>query len=88
VLISYTWLNSTRGVTLTLTNQLMGYAPEFRAFLFNQFRNQIMGVELFSCTLGSFSIPTKQEDFWVADIEFDASTDSSDTLGKMYADLG
>jgi hypothetical protein len=88
VLISYTWFNSTRGTTTTLVNQYMGYAPEFRAFLFNQFRNQIIGVELYCCTMGSFNIPSKMEDFWISDVDFEASTDSSDTLGKMYADLG
>jgi hypothetical protein len=88
VLVSYTYTNAGRGVTITLTNQYMGYAPEFRAFLFNTFRNQIMGVELYCCTMGSFNIPTKQEDFWVSDVDFEASTDSTDTLGKMYADLG
>jgi|SRR5579862_293354 len=88
VLVSYTYTNASRGVTVTLTNQYMGYAPEFRAFLFNTFRNQILGVELYCCTMGSFNIPTKQEDFWVSDVDFEANTDSTDTLGKMYADLG
>jgi hypothetical protein len=87
VLISYTYTSSTRGATITLTNQLMGYAPEFRAFLFNTFRNKIMGLELYSCTMGSVSIPTKQEDFWMLDIDFDAGVDASGTLGKIYADL-
>ena len=85
--ISYTYTSTTRGATITLTNQLMGYAPEFRAFLFNQFRTKIVGLELFSCTMGSISIPTKQEDFWVSDIDFDAGVDASGTLGKIYADL-
>ncbi len=87
VLISYTYSSTTRGATITLTNQLMGYAPEFRAFLFNQFRNKIMGLELYSCTMGSVSIPTKQEDFWMSDIDFDAGVDATGTLGKIYADL-
>jgi hypothetical protein len=32
-------------------------------------------------------VPTKQEDFWVVDFNFDAATDASDTLGKLYADV-
>jgi|SRR6185437_8065669 len=87
VFISYTYTDASRGTTITLTNQLMGYAPEFRSFLFNQFRGRIMGLELFSCTMGSITIPTKQEDFWISDINFDAGVDASDTLGKIYADL-
>ncbi len=84
VYISYTYTNNSRGTTTTLIAQPMGYAPEFRAFLFNQFQGNILGIELYSCMMGSFSIPTKQEDFWVADFDFEASTDSTGTLGKMY----
>ena len=42
VLISYTYTSATRGATITLTNQLMGYAPEFRAFLFEQFPREAL----------------------------------------------
>jgi hypothetical protein len=34
--------------------------------------------------LGSLSIPSKQEDFWILDIDFDASTDATDTLGPAF----
>lgn len=86
--ISYTYTDATRGTTITLNNQLMGYAPEFRAFLYNNFRNKLYGVELNSCTIGNLTIPTKQEDFWISEIDFDAGVDASDTLGHLYADLG
>lgn len=87
VLISYTYTSSSRGTTITLTNQLMGYAPEFRAFLFNNFRTKLFGIELYSCTMGQMSLPTKQEDFWMSDVTFDAGVDASNTLGQIYADL-
>jgi hypothetical protein len=85
--VSYTYSDSTRGTTITLSNQLMGYAPEFRALLTNEFRTKLFGLELFSCTMGSITIPTKQEDFWISDINFDAGVDATDVLGKLYADL-
>ena len=87
VLISYTYTDSARGSTITLSNQLMGFAPEFRAFLFNNFRTKLMGIELYSCTMGQISLPTKQEDFWMCDVTFDAGVDASNTLGQIYADL-
>jgi hypothetical protein len=86
VLISYTYTANSRGQTIILNNQLTGYAPEFRAFLYNSFRGKFLGIELFNCTMGQISIPTKQEDFWIVDIDFEAATDASDTLGKLYAD--
>lgn len=87
VKISYSYTDSTAGATITLSNQLMGFAPEFRAFLFSNFRTKRFGIELYSCTMGQMTIPTKQEDFWMSELTFDAGTDSTDTLGKIYADV-
>jgi hypothetical protein len=87
VKINYSYTDSTTGETITLTNQLMGYAPEFRAFLFSNFRTKRLGIELYSCTLGQITVPTKQEDFWMSDLTFDAGVDATDTLGQIYADL-
>jgi hypothetical protein len=87
VLISYTYTSASRGTSITLSNQLLGYAPEFRAFIFNNFRNKLFGLELYSCTMGAISIPTKQEDFWISDISWDAGVDASNTLGKLFSDL-
>jgi hypothetical protein len=86
VLISYTYADTTRGTTITLMNQAMGYAPEFGAFLYNNFRNKYFGVELFDCTMGSCSLPTKLEDFWIMDVDFSASADASGLWAKMYFD--
>jgi len=87
MLISYSYTASSRGASLTLVNQFMGYAPEFRAFLYNQFRSKFFGLELFSCQASEISVPTKQEDFWIVDFNFDAACDASGSLGKLYADL-
>lgn len=87
VKISYTYTSTTAGTsTIVIANQLMGYAPEFRALLSNTFRGKRFAIELYNCTMGGLSIPTKQDDFWEADIDFEACTDSSDTLGAIYAD--
>lgn len=86
VLISYSWTDTTTGTTITLTSQLMGYAPVIQAFLFNTFRGKQVAIQLNSCTMGQISIPSKQEDFWMSDIDFEANTDASNTLGYLYAD--
>ena len=88
VWISYTWTNAARGVTILLKNQFMGYAPLVRVMLVNTFRNQYFAIELYAVTVGGFSVPTKLEDFWISDINFDAQCDNTNTLGQMYADLG
>jgi len=86
VAISYTYTNATRGKTITLTNQLMGYAPSCRMDVWNNFRNRVLGIRLNACVLGQWTYPSKLEDFWVSDITFDANVDSSNSIGNIYAD--
>jgi len=86
VAISYTQ-NSNAGVTITLANQLMGYAPELAMLLYNRFRSKYFAIELNDVTLGSMSVPTKLEDFWISDFDGSANADASNTLGKMMMDL-
>ena len=87
VLISYMWPDATHGTSLTINNQLMGYALEIQMFLYNNFKGKLFSIQLNSCVLGSISIPTKQEDFWVADFDFDASADANGNIGIIEADL-
>ena len=54
--------------------------------LANTFRNELFLLKLNACTMGMTRVPTKQEDFWVQDIDFSANTDATDTLGLIYAD--
>jgi len=86
VAISYTYFVNV-GTTITLTGQLMGYAPELTMLLYNKFRNKYIAVELNDVTLGNWSIPTKLEDFWIADFDGSANLDASNTLGKLMFDL-
>jgi hypothetical protein len=86
VLISYTWNDTSKGTTISLSNQLMGFAPYCQMLLYNNFRNVYFAVELYSCVLGKIMLPTKQEDFWIMDIEWTCNTNSADQLGKLYAE--
>ncbi len=86
VAISYNYFVNA-GVTITLANQLMGYAPELKMLLYNKFRGKFLAVELNDVTLGSMNIPTKLEDFWISDFDGSANADASNTLGKLMMDL-
>lgn len=83
---SYTYASNS-GSTIELANQLMGYAPELEMFLYNKFRNKYLAIVLNDVTLGSLSIPTKLEDFWIMDFDGSANADASNSLGKLMADL-
>ena len=85
VAISYL-TTATTGTTITLQNQLMGYAPQFGAFFYNKFRGQYFALQLNNCTMGMYSLPSKQEDFWVQDFDFSANCDAANVLGYMYQD--
>lgn len=84
VLISYAYTVAGSGVTIPLTNQLMGFAPEILAFLYNNFRAKWFGLSLFDVTLGEISIPSKLEDFWIIDVTGSANANASNSLGALY----
>jgi hypothetical protein len=83
VIISFL-ATSTTGSSLTITNQLMGFAPVSQALLWNKFRGELDLLQLNAVTLGMLSKPTKQEDFWVSDLDFSCNCDASGTLGIFY----
>lgn len=86
VMISYLYTSSARGSNVLITNQNMGYAPEIEMMLYSLFRSKYMGVRLFDVTLGSMSIPTKLEDFWMSDFDGKANCNAAGQLVKFYAD--
>jgi len=86
VKISFRSSSTTLGNTLTITNQLMGYAPVCQLVLWNEFRGGLDLTQLNAVTLGQFTKPTKQEDFWVSDIDFSCNADVNDVLGLLYTD--
>jgi hypothetical protein len=56
--ISYTYTNSTRGKTISLANQTMGYAPVCAVDMWGIFRSKYLGIRLNSCTFGSWTYPS------------------------------
>lgn len=86
VKISFLSTSTTAGKTITISNQLMGYAPINKLVLWNEFRGALDLIQLNAVTLGMVSKPTKQEDFWVSDIDFSANADVNDVLGLWYTD--
>ena len=87
VLLSYQWPDATHGVTLEMTNQLIGQAPQMAMALFNTYKGKLFSLTLNAVVLGGFSVPTKQEDHWLSDFDFQASCDLANVLGYIEADL-
>jgi hypothetical protein len=86
VILSYTWPD-TAGLTLQITNQPIGSAPQMAMALFNLYKGKNYALYLNAVVLGMFSIPSKQEDHWISDFDFAAQTDVSNVLGYIEADI-
>lgn len=85
VLISYEYTaTSTTGPKyIALTNQLMGYAPTFKAALDLSCMGQNMTVVLNSCTSSKLALPFKNDDFAVPEFDFMAQADAAGNIGYV-----
>lgn len=86
VLLSYLYNASTRGSTISIKNQLMGYAPTVQMNLYNSFRSEFLGCQLNAVTIGEISLPSKLEDFWISDLSGSANADNAGQIGYLYLD--
>lgn len=83
VKISYTYSVVSAGKTLTINNQLLGSAAYFSAQLYQPYQGKQLLVTLNRCMSNKLSLPLKLEDFTIADFEFSAFADDSNTIGKI-----
>ncbi len=86
VAVSYTYTDASNGKTITITNQLLGNAPQFTAVFTNTFNSKQMTVVLNACMSNKLTIATKLEDFTIPDFDFQAFADSSNAIGSMSMD--
>ena len=83
LLISYTYNITTVGNKLTLTNQLMGTTPVFKATFYTTYSGEGMALRLNACTATKLSMPTKIDDWTISEFDFTAFADASGTIGYL-----
>jgi hypothetical protein len=85
LLISYEYTaTSTTGPKVsTLTNQLMGYAPTFKALLGMTFQGKNFSLGLNQCVSSKFSLNFKNDDFAVPEFDFSAFADAAGNIGYI-----
>jgi hypothetical protein len=83
LLISYTYNITTIGNKLTLTNQLMGTTPIFKATFYTTYSGEGMALRLNACTATKLSMPTKIDDWTISEFDFTAFADASGTIGYL-----
>lgn len=86
VKVSYQKNDAANGKLVTLTNQLLGSAPQFMMVLTEVFQAKKLTLTLNACMSSKLALATKLEDFIIPDFDFSAFTDSSDTLGTLSLD--
>lgn len=81
--ISYVYTSASSGKTITITNQLLGSAAFFQAVFTEVYQGKTMTLTLNQCMSSKFTLPYKLEDFTLADFEFGAFADASNTIGTI-----
>jgi hypothetical protein len=83
VLISYTYSLTTSGSKLTITNQIMGTTPTFKATFYTSYGGNGTALRLNACMADKLSLPTKVDDWTIQELDFSAFADASGTIGYL-----
>ena len=83
LLISYTYNTTTSGSKLTITNQLMGVTPTFKATFYTTYNGNGTALRLNACTANKLSFPTKVDTWTISELDFSAFADASGTIGYL-----
>ncbi len=83
ILISYTYNSAATGSKLTITNQLMGATPTFKATFYTTYNGNGTALRLNACTANKLSFPTKVDTWTISELDFSAFADASGTIGYL-----
>jgi hypothetical protein len=83
VLISYIYTSASGGRTFTITNNLLGDAPEFSVLFNGKRNNKQITIELVRCVSSKLTLATKLEDFMIPDFDFSAMANDAGTVGTF-----
>ena len=84
ILISYLYcITAATGGIMTITNQLMGVAPKFRAILAGTFDGKSALLDLYNCVSDKFNLATKKGDYANPEIDFAAVSNPAGTIGRL-----
>lgn len=81
MLISYTYTIAGSGESITIANQVIGAAPNYKQVLTQIYNSQRQTIVLNACVASKLSGGSKTEDFFAPEIDFDAMADASNNIG-------
>jgi hypothetical protein len=86
VYISYTY-SSVSGLRIPITNLAMGAGPAFSIVLSQPFDGRQVTYQFNNCQASKLSLPTKQDDFTIAEMDFMIAADVSGNIGFINTSL-
>jgi hypothetical protein len=84
--ISYTY-SSTSGIQIPITNVHMGVGPSFGVVLSQPFDGRQVTYEFPQCQSSKLSLPTKQDDFMISELDFMVSANIAGVIGTINTSL-
>jgi len=81
VLISYSYNIAGSGEKISIANQLIGAAPNFKQVLTQTYGGQRQTIVLNACVASKLGGGTKTEDFFTPEMDWDAMADGSNNIG-------
>lgn len=85
--ISYIYSIAGSGLKMAITNQLMGYRPEFKGSFYTKKTTQgsagEMAIVLNACTSTALRIPTRLDDYGIQELDFSAYADAAGNIGTI-----
>lgn len=83
VLINY-FYTTTTGQTLTINNHTMGWGPIVSLVLTMPYQGDGNIIQLYSVRISKLDLSTKQDDYTMADSDFQAFANPAGQVGKVY----
>lgn len=87
VFISYTYTNTTGGITTTLTNNFMGYTPTFTGTFYQNLSTLgstgQLTLVLNECVSSHLTFPSKIDDYAIPDFDYMAFSNQSNVIGTL-----
>lgn len=85
VLISYEYAIASNATSqlYNISNNLMGYTPTFSAIFFNTYAGKTQVMKLTTNVLSKMSLPFKNDDFTMTDIDASSFADASGSVGYI-----
>ena len=78
---NYLYTDAATGTTIAIANLLMGNTPKFQMVLSQEYDNKFLTMVLYSCVSEKLSMPLKQDDYQIPEIDFSAQANDAGNIG-------